>query len=120
VVADAIVGVAARPVRQVFAGFTGRLMEAGQRISPALVDWYLLGPGRIVETQKTDRPDDGRDNLYQPSDGPGRTTGEFGRRSKSTSLYTRWFGLHPARGRVAVAATVAAGVVALRRIGRRR
>jgi NAD(P)-dependent dehydrogenase (short-subunit alcohol dehydrogenase family) len=119
VVADAIVGAAGRPVRQVFAGFTGRLLEEGQRISPALVDWYLSGPGRIVENQKTDRPDDGQDNLYQPSHGPGRSTGEFGRRSKSVSLYTRWLGLHPARGRVVVAAAVAGAAVALRRAARR-
>lgn len=119
VVAEAIVGAAARPVRQVFAGFTGRLLEAGQRISPALVDWYLLGPGRIVDNQKTDRPDDGVDNLDQPSHGPGSSTGEFGQRSKTTSLYTRWLGLHPARGRLATAAVVAGAAIALRRLGRR-
>jgi NAD(P)-dependent dehydrogenase (short-subunit alcohol dehydrogenase family) len=67
-----------------------------------------------------DRPDDGRDNLYQPIPGPGRTTGQFGRRSKSTSLYTRWFGLHPARARLAGGVTLAAGLAALRWAGRRR
>jgi short-subunit dehydrogenase len=120
VVAEAIVGAAQRPVRQVFAGFTGSVLAAAQRISPGLVDRYLLGPGRIVDNQKTDRPDTGTDNLHQPSTGPGRTTGQFGQQSKSTSLYTRWFGLRPARGRLVAAATLVGGAAALRWAGRRR
>jgi short-subunit dehydrogenase len=120
VVAEAIVEAAQRPVREVFAGFAGRLFAAAQRLSPAMVDWYLLGPGRVVDGQKTDRPDDGRDNLFQPTLGPGRTTGQFGYGSKSMSLYTRWFGLHPERGRLAVGLTLVAGLAALRRAGRRR
>jgi short-subunit dehydrogenase len=119
VVAEAIVGAARRPVREVYAGFAGRALAAAQRVSPALVDWYLLGPGRIVDSQKSDRADDGVDNLAEPSRGPGRTGGQFGQRSKSTSLYTRWLGLHPARGRVAAGAVLAAGVAALRWVGRR-
>lgn len=120
VVAKAIVGAAQRPVRQVFAGGAGRLLEIGQRISPALVDWYLLGPGRIVDKQKTEEPDDGRDNLDQPSEGSGRPTGRFGRGSKSTSLYTQVLGLHPVRARIASAAAVAAAAVLVRQAGRRR
>ena len=108
-------------MRQVFAGFAGTLLAGAQRISPDLVDWYLQGPGRIVDNQKTDRPDVDTDNLYQPSRGPGRTTGQFGQRSKSTSLYTRWFGLHPARRRIVAGAALAAGIVAaLRSAGTRR
>jgi NAD(P)-dependent dehydrogenase (short-subunit alcohol dehydrogenase family) len=120
VVAQAIVGAAERPVRQVFAGGAGRLLEIGQRISPALVDWYLLGPGRIVDNQKSKEPDDGRDNLDQPSEGSGQPTGRFGRGSKSTSLYTQVLGLHPARGRIASAAALAAMAVLVRQAGRRR
>jgi hypothetical protein len=73
-----------------------------------------------VDNQKTDRPDEGSDNLYQPSWGPGRTTGQFGQRSKSTSLYTRWFGLHPIRRRVVAGAALAGAVAALRWAGPRR
>jgi short-subunit dehydrogenase len=123
VVAEAIVAVAGRPVREVYAGFAGRALALAQRISPALLDRYLLGPGRIVPGQHTDRPDDGRDNLDEPSATPARTAGGFGRASKSTSLYTRWFGLHPARARLAGGAVLvvgAAAVVAVRRAGRRR
>jgi NAD(P)-dependent dehydrogenase (short-subunit alcohol dehydrogenase family) len=120
VVAQAIIGAAQRPVRQVFAGLAGHMLEIGQRISPAFVDWYLLGPGRVVDNQKTDQSDDGLDNLDEPSRGPGRTTGSFGRRSKSTSLYTRLFGLHPARGRVTSGVALVAVAALVRRVGRHR
>ena len=118
VVADAIVAAAERPVRGVFAGGAGKLLDIAQRISPALVDTYLLGPGRIVEGQQTDRPDDRTDNLVTPTDGSGATAGQFGGRSRSRSLYTELIGLHPARARAALVAAFA-GVVALRRSARR-
>ncbi|WP_448627948.1 SDR family oxidoreductase [Geodermatophilus sp. URMC 64] len=119
VVADTIVAVAERPVRTVFAGGMGKLLELGQRISPALVDRYLLGPGKIVENQRTDEPDDGADNLDAPLDDDPGTTGRFGQRSRSRSLYTEWFGLHPDRVRAAVAAGAATGAAALVRSARR-
>lgn len=120
VAAQAIVAVAEKPVRQVFVGGAGRLFELGQRLSPSLMDWYVRGPGRVISRQKTDRPDDRQDNLYAPVAGPGRTTSRTGQRSKSTSLYTTALGLHPARGRVLTGIALAAAVVALRRVGRRR
>jgi len=118
VVAQAIVDAAEKPVRQVYAGFPARLLDAGQRVSPSLVDWYMLGPGRLVDNQQTDRPDGGRVGLDRPSTGSGRSIGQFGGKSKSRSVYTAVFGLHPIRGRVAVAALLAAAVAVLRRAGR--
>jgi short-subunit dehydrogenase len=120
VVADAIVAAAEKPVRQVFAGGAGRLLEAAQRLSPALVDWYLLGLGRTVDNQRTTRPDDGRDNLDEPSRAPGRTTGHFGRWSMSTSRYTTMFGLHPVRGRILAGVVLAGALAATRWLCRRR
>lgn len=120
VVAETLVALAEKPVRQVVVGGAGRLLDAAQRLSPALVDRFLLGRGRIVDNQRTDRPDDGWDNLDQPSRGPGRTVGQFGQRSKSTSLYTTFFGLHPVRGRLAAAALLCGAVAVARQVGRRR
>lgn len=120
VVANAIVAAAQRPVRQVFAGAAGRWLEAAQRLSPSLVDWYLLGLGRTVDNQKTTRSDDGCDNLDEPSQAPGRTTGQFGRWSLSTSCYTRLFGLHPVRGRIVVGAVLTGAFAAARWLSRRR
>jgi NAD(P)-dependent dehydrogenase (short-subunit alcohol dehydrogenase family) len=119
VVAEAIVAAAKRPVRQVYAGFAGRLLSLGQRISPRITDWYLSGPGDAVAGQRTDRPDDGVDNLFTPSTGPGSTTGDFGERSKSTSAYTRVLAPHPALVRGAMLAVVAALAIGVRRVGSR-
>jgi short-subunit dehydrogenase len=120
VVADAIVAVARKPVRQVYVGSAARMLETAQRLSPSLVDWYLLGLAHAVDSQKTGRPDDGRDNLDEPSQGPGRSTGQFGRWSRSTSHYTRVFGLHPRRGRIASGVALGAALATVRWLGRRR
>lgn len=119
VVAEAIVAAADHPVRQVHAGFAGRLLDVAQRVSPSLVDRYLTGPGDAIKGQRTDIPDDASDNLFTASTGPGRTTGEFGERSKSTSSYTRLLAPHPSIGRVAAATGVAVAAIAIRGAGRR-
>jgi hypothetical protein len=95
------------------------MMEAAQRFSPPLVDWYLLGLGRIFDNQQSSRPDDGRDDLFTPTKGPGQVSGRFGQKSKSISLYTQVFGLHPARGRVMAGALLLAAAMIIRRAGRR-
>ena len=115
VVADTIVAAAERPVRTVFAGGMGKLLEVAQRVSPSLVDWYLLGPGKVFDNQRADRPDDGVDNLDRPLPEPGATTGDFGQRARSRSLYTELVGLHPNRARVLAGAGVAAGAAAFAR-----
>ncbi|MBT2521886.1 SDR family oxidoreductase [Arthrobacter sp. ISL-28] len=120
VVAEAVVMAAQRPVREVYAGFAGRMLTIGQRISPRLTDWYLSGPGDAVGGQRTSHPDEGTDNLFSSSTGPGSTTGDFGERSKSTSVYTRLVAPHPASVRAAVMAGVAGAAIVLRRAGRHR
>jgi NAD(P)-dependent dehydrogenase (short-subunit alcohol dehydrogenase family) len=120
VVAEAIVAAAFHPVRRVYAGFVGRMLDVSQRVSPRLTDWYLSGPGDAIAGQRTDVPDEGVDNLFTPSTGRGSSTGDFGERSKSTSVYTRTLAPHPSVGRVAVAAGVAGAALALRRVGNRR
>jgi NAD(P)-dependent dehydrogenase (short-subunit alcohol dehydrogenase family) len=120
VVASAIVQAARRPVRRVFAGFSGRMLDAGQRISPRLMDWYLSKPGDAIAGQRTETPDEGVDNLFTASTGPGTTTGDFGDGSKSTSVYTRVLAPHPVAGRLVVASVVALVALMVRRVGSRR
>lgn len=83
--ARAIVEAIKHPKRRVFAGGAGRAVDIAQRISPALTDRLLA---RSWEQQLTDRPDDGADNLRDPSGGGGEVTGQFGEKAKSTSVYT--------------------------------
>jgi len=78
----------------------------------------MLQGGRAFEQQKTQRPDDHRDNLFDASTGPGSTTGQFGEGSKSTSLYTTHLELHPNRKRITAGALMLGALALVRRIGR--
>jgi len=118
VVAEAICHAAEHGGREIVVGGWGKLLIAGQWLSPSLLDRYMLQGGRAYEEQKTRRPDDHRDNLFDASTGQGSTTGQFGQGSKSTSLYTTYLELHPNRKRMVVAAVVLAALAMVRRVGR--
>jgi short-subunit dehydrogenase len=118
VVAKAICHAAEHGGREIVVGGWGKLLIAGQWLSPSLLDRYMLQGGRAFEQQKTHRPDDHRDNLFDASTGPGSTTGQFGEGSKSTSLYTTHLELHPNRKRIAAAALMLGALALVRRIGR--
>jgi short-subunit dehydrogenase len=117
-VAEAILYASEHPIRNVHVGAAGKMLSVMQRISPALVDRYMLLGGQAVKSQKTDQPDDGRDNLFAPIKGSGSTTGDFGHLSQATSIYTRAVGLHPNRGRAALASAVVGGIALARRATR--
>jgi short-subunit dehydrogenase len=118
VVAQAICHAAEHGGREIVAGGWGKLLLAAQTLSPTLLDRYMLQGSRGYRQQMTDEPQSRRDNLFHPSSGPGSTTGDFGTRSKSSSLYTSFFELHPNRKRVTAAVSAIALAAVLRRIGR--
>ncbi len=118
VVAEAILFAAEHPQRDIVVGGSGKLLAVLQRISPSLLDRLMLLRGVMFEQQKTDQPDDGRDNLFEPSGGPGSTTGEWGRGSLSRSLYTRHLEQHPNRKRLLLGAAAVTSLVLVRRAGR--
>jgi short-subunit dehydrogenase len=118
VVAEAICHAAEHGGREIVVGGWGKLLVVGQRLSASLLDRYMLQGGRAFEQQKTQRPDDHRDNLFEASTGPGSTTGQFGTGSKSTSLYTSFLELHPNRKRITAAALLLGALTLVRRIGR--
>jgi short-subunit dehydrogenase len=118
VVAEAICHAAEHGGREIVVGGWGKLLVVGQRLSASLLDRYMLQGGRAFEQQKTQRPDDHRDNLFDASTGPGSTTGRFGEGSKSSSLYTSLLELHPNRKRIAAAALWLGALALVSRIGR--
>lgn len=120
VTAQAIVFAAENPRRHITAGGAGKLLEVLERVSPRLADRYMLRQSSAFEQQKTDEPDDNRDNLYQPMSGTGRTRGQFGRRSKSHSVYTTALEEHPNRKRLLTLAAIGGGLVLLSVAGGRR
>jgi short-subunit dehydrogenase len=119
VVAEAIVHAAEHGGREIVVGGWGKLLVMAQRLSPSLLDRYMLQGNRAFKQQKTKRPDDARDNLFDPSTGPGSTTGDFGEGAKPTSLYTTHLELHPERKRMVNAALLSGLLALVRRLGRR-
>jgi len=109
-VVDAIVFAAEHPRRDITVGGAGAALILLQRLSPRLLDWYMVSNGRFFRKQMTRQPDDGVDNLFEPSRGPGAVRGSFGHRAFAGSLYTRVFEYHPWR-KVAAAALVVPWVV---------
>jgi NAD(P)-dependent dehydrogenase (short-subunit alcohol dehydrogenase family) len=67
VAAHAIVHSLLAPQRRLVAGGAGRALDVAQRISPALTDWFLLGPGRVFERQHSHMPNDGQDAFTEPA-----------------------------------------------------
>jgi short-subunit dehydrogenase len=111
VAAEAIVAAAERPSRSVVVGGAGKVLILAERIDPRLVDLYMLTGDRMVKGQLTDAPAPERDNLFAPVPGLGSTTGAFGDRSKSSSLYTRLFERRPVPVKAILAAVLAGGVL---------
>jgi short-subunit dehydrogenase len=117
-VARAILHAAEHPQRDIFVGSIGPITNVLEALIPSAIDWYMVSGGRIFQEQMSGQPDDGKDNLFQPGAGTGTTTGRFGQKSKSMSLYTRYLALHPARSKI-LSFAAALGLLALaRRAGR--
>ncbi len=92
VVADSIVYAAQHPRREILVGGAAALFQLGQRLSPALTD-ALLSIRRLGEgSQRTDRPDNGVDNLDHPVDEPGRVHGAHSGRVLRHSAFTTLIG----------------------------
>ena len=118
VVAEAIVFAAEHPRRDIYVGGAGKMLALMEQISPSLLDRLMLQGDTVFKLQQTDEPDDGRDALFQPGNGRGSATGDFGHMTRSTSLYTRYLELYPNRKRALLAAAAVGAVALLRRAGR--
>lgn len=115
VAAESIVFAAEHPRKQIVVGGAGKMLAVLDRFAPELSDRVLLGPAKAFKKQKTKQPDDGTDNLFEASSGNGSVTGQFGNKSKSTSLYTRHLEHHPERKRMLLGAAAAGAVALLRK-----
>ena len=108
-VAHAIVRAAQQPTREVPVGGSALGFLLGQRLSPALTDAALTVGRAAFRRQRTDRPDDGEDNLDRPMPGPGRVRGDQPGPRLEYSPFTRLVGHLPRPGEVLT------GVLAARR-----
>lgn len=104
--------------REVRCGFSTNVVIAGNKLAPALGDWYLAKTG--YQAQMTDRPvaADRRDNLFEPVPGDHGAHGPFDRQAKRTS-WQLWATKH--RGLLAsAAALLGAGLVTASALRRQR
>lgn len=85
-VADAILDVAEHPKRDVVVGDAGKMILLAQRISPSLVDAYMVRTA--FEGQRTNEPksQDAPDNLFEPIQGYNKTEGDFSEQARSWSF----------------------------------
>lgn len=111
IAAEAIVHSLRSPHRRLVVGGAGRALDVMQRISPALTDWLLLGPGRVFDRQQGPLPNDGRDAFDEPLP-DGAVTSHRQGLVLSASPWTRYVEQAPARAGIAgLAATLAAAVL---------
>jgi hypothetical protein len=99
--------------REVWVGGSTVLLLFGNKLAPAVGDWYLARTG--FDSQFTDEPvdPDRPDNLYEPLPGDFGAHGLFDRRARAHSWQLR---ATKRRGRLALgaAALLAGGLLALR------
>ncbi len=87
VVAEAILFAAEHPRRDIVVGGAGKMLAVGERISPRLMDRFMLMRGQMFEMQKTDQPDNGQVTSSSQCAKPGRRSGISARdRSRRVSI----------------------------------
>lgn len=118
VVADAVLAAMERPQSMMVVGGAGKILEVLHRLAPRCAATILLRVSKPVRKQQSNQPDDGRDNLFTASTGPGAVDGSFGQKAKSSSVYTSVLEQHPWRIRLLLSLGALGAVAALRRRGR--
>ena len=96
-VVEAVLFAAQHPRRDIIVGAQGAAIALLQRISPSLVDRLMLARDAMFRLQKTDKPDNGYDNLFEPTPGPGSVRGAWSDEALPYSWYTRHLEQHPYR-----------------------
>jgi short-subunit dehydrogenase len=93
-VAEAILHCAENPVRDVFVGGGGKALSVLGKYAPRLTDKYM--ESMMIESQKSDRPDDegSEDGLYESRDSSLTERGGYEGHVSESSLYTK-ASLHP-------------------------
>jgi NAD(P)-dependent dehydrogenase (short-subunit alcohol dehydrogenase family) len=110
-VADAVLYTAENPTRDFIVGDVGKVLDVLQRLSPALVDAFLVLAG--FQGQKTNelKSADAPNNLYEPVAENDRVEGDFG--NLTIPSVTDWFDRHPALGWGVAGTAVGAAFLAM-------
>jgi NAD(P)-dependent dehydrogenase (short-subunit alcohol dehydrogenase family) len=87
-VANAILYAAEHPVRDIYVGGAGRMMEWMHHLSPGLTDRLFSRFAYRPQLTSQRKSDQAPNNLDDPIEGYDRVHGSFGDEARSTSLYT--------------------------------
>lgn len=104
-VADAIVYAAEHPTREMPVGDAARILLTSQRLSPELVDTFLVSAG--FDTQRTSQTklEDDANSFYEAIPYFNRVEGDFSNQSLSVSV-SDWLDTHPVAKWGAIAGTL--------------
>jgi NAD(P)-dependent dehydrogenase (short-subunit alcohol dehydrogenase family) len=93
-VAAAILRAAEHPVREIYVGGAGKIMEWMHRLSPSLTDRMFSRLAYRPQLTNQPKTDQAPNNLYDHLEGLDRVQGSFDKEARSISLYTG-LSLHP-------------------------
>jgi short-subunit dehydrogenase len=113
-VANAVLHAAEHPVREIYVGGAGKLMEWMHRLSPSLTDWVLSRLGYQPQLTNIPKTDQAPHNLYDHVEGYDQAQGSFSKEARSISIYTN-LEMHPRLRWGLLGLLLGAGVVLLRR-----
>lgn len=109
-VADAILYVAEHPTRDYFVGDVAKILDLVQRISPSLVDTFLLLTAFRLQRTSEARSEDAPNNFYQPVPEHDRVGGDFDK--LVIPSVSDWIDKNPLLQWGAIAATAALALIA--------
>jgi NAD(P)-dependent dehydrogenase (short-subunit alcohol dehydrogenase family) len=87
-VVDAILYAAEHPTRDYIVGDVGRVLDLLQRLSPSLVDEFLLLVGFWGQRTNEPKSEDGPNNLFEPVSGYDKVKGDFDK--LTIPSFTEW------------------------------
>jgi len=93
-VAEAILYAAEHPVREIYVGGAGKMIERMHSLAPRLTDWLLSRVGYQPQLTNISKTDQAPHNLYEHIEGYDQAQGAFSDEARSISFYTG-LGLHP-------------------------
>lgn len=112
-VADALLYAAESAPRDTVVGGAGKALLLNQRLSPRLMDAFMLLAGFRWQQTKEPKPESAPDYLYGPVEDQDRAEGALGGWAFKSSLST-WLDTHPAAKRGLLAGATLAALAALR------
>ena len=113
VVADALLYAAENAPRDLVVGGAGKALLLTQRLSPRLMDAFMLPAGFRWQQTDEPKPEEAPDYLFEPVQDDDRIEGNFGKWSFSRSLST-WLDTHPATKRGAAVGVALLALAAVR------